>query len=277
MKVFKQNNKLTIYLPFEVAKALNIGENDEVDFFRYKENGFIFMKKSDVAEMLMGGAPASPPAPPVIQKGNDYISAEELAVLMKLDTIRYPQRTKEEIGKLLNSQEKALLQQLIKKHAVNPFKKGSVELYGISKGIYDKFLMRKKVATETKQTVPKVQLSGHIEGPYAPFIRSLEENGFLIVQTEAEAGGVSLALEQSIRQGKVLGTRSFNKKFYIVTRMFFDMHNPDIMKAMRKGSSRTSEIAEAAGLEEEAARAILVLLAENGDVREKRKDYFALA
>lgn len=279
MKVFKQNNKLTVYLSPEVAKALGIEENDEVDFFKYSDKAFLFLKKADVASLLMGTpvVSATPPAPPVIQTGSDYIGNEEIAVLKKLDTVRYPQRTREKINEILGSQERTILQQLVKKGAVTPFKKGGVELYGISKSVYDRFLMRKKQGPETKQSPIRVQLSGHMEGPYASFIRSLEDNGFLVVQTEAEAGGISLALEQSIRQGKVLGTRSFNKKFYIVTRQFFDMHNPGIVKAMREGASKASEIAGEAGMSEDAARAILYLLAENGDVREKRKDYFALA
>jgi hypothetical protein len=130
---------------------------------------------------------------------------------------------------------------------------------------------------ESKAVQPRVQLSGHIEGPYASYIKSLEENGFLVVQTEAEAGGVSLALETSIRRGQVLGTRSFNKKFYIVTRQFFDMHNPAIAKAMREGLSKVDDIARKAEMSEDATRAVLYLLAENGDVREKRRDHFALA
>lgn len=285
MKVFKQNNKLTIYISPDVAKELGIEEGDEVDFFKYSDKSFLFMKKSDVANLLMGSTTAPQP---VVQKANDYLDNEELSVLRKLDTLRYPQRTKEKINEILDSQEKVVLQQLVKKKMVGLFKKNNVELYSISKDVYDKFLMRKKPVAQTekqvtvqqreaKPSMPKVQLSGHIEGPYASYVRTLEENGFLVVQTEAEAGGVSLALENSIRRGQVLGTRSFNKKFYIVTRQFFDMHNPSITKAMRDGISKVGEIAEKASMSEDAARAILYLLAENGDVREKRKDSFALA
>ncbi len=276
MKVFKQNNKLAVYLSPEAAKELGIEENDDVDFFKYSDKAFLFMKKSEVANLLAG---ITSVPQPVIQRGGDYIGVEEIAVLKKLDTIRYPQRTLEKINDILNAQEKALLQQLIRKKAVNPFKKGNVELYGISKSIYDKFLMRKKPsqgeASPSVQSKPIERM--HIEGPYAPLIRSLEERGYLVVQTEAEAGGVSLALEDRIRHGKVLGTRSFNKRFYIVTRQFFDQHNPAIIKAMREGASKVAEIADKARMPEEGSRAILYLLAENGDVRERRKDSFTLA
>ncbi len=274
MKVFKQNNKFTVYLSTEAVQELGIREDDEVDFFRYSEKAFLFMKKADVANMLMGSSVAPKP---VIQNGSDYIGNDEIAVLKKLDTVRYPQRTAEKVAEMLGQSEKAILQQLIKKGAVSVFRKNNTEIYSISKSIYDRFLMRKKQEAEVRQRPVRVQLSGHIEGPYSQFIKSLEENGFLVVQTEAEAGGVSLALEQSIRQGKVLGTRSFNKKFYIVTRQFFDEHNPAVVKAMRSGTSKVGEIAAEAGMSEDAARSVLYLLAEYGDVRERRKDSFALA
>ena len=281
MKVFKHNNKLAVYLSGEVQKALGVDENDEVDFFKYNDKAFLFLKKDEVSSLISGNLSV---AIPVVQKGDDYISNEELQVLKKLDTVRYQQRTKKKVAEILNREESRLLEQLIEKNAVNTFKKDNQELYSISRGIYDKFLMRNKVPEKRADskgvavpTPPKVQLSGHIEGPYSHFIKILENDGFLVLQTEAEAGGVSLALEESIRHGKVLGTRSFNKKFYIVTRQFFDMHNVKIIAAMREGIEKTQEIAKKANLPEEGARAILQLLAESGDAREKKRDSFTLA
>ncbi|MDE1850979.1 MAG: hypothetical protein KGH54_04280, partial [Candidatus Micrarchaeota archaeon] len=87
----------------------------------------------------------------------------------------------------------------------------------------------------------------------------------------------SLALEGSIRRGQVLGTRSFNKKFYIILRTFFDRHGPKILKALKDGGMRVSQIASETGVDEDGIRAILYLLAESGDVSEKRKDFFTLA
>jgi predicted transcriptional regulator len=85
-------------------------------------------------------------------------------------------------------------------------------------------------------------------------------------------------LEDSIRHGQVLGTRSFsNKKFFIVTRQFLDRHIPSIFKMLREGARRTSEIAANENIDADAARAILYTLAENGDITEKKKDIFAIA
>ncbi len=106
---------------------------------------------------------------------------------------------------------------------------------------------------------------------------SLEKNGFLVLQTEAEAGRVSLLLEQSIRHGQILGTRAFNKKFYIVRRSYFDKNSGPILKKLREESDRVVELARELSIEEDGARAVLYLLSENGDVSEKKRDTFAIA
>ena len=75
----------------------------------------------------------------------------------------------------------------------------------------------------------------------------------------------------------VLGTRAFNKKFYIITRLFFEKHSPGIIKTLRQGSMPVIEIAKTQNLDEEAVRGILYLLSEAGDIREQRRDVFAIA
>ena len=292
VKIYKQNNKLILYLPVEVIKSLNLEENEEVDFFKLNQKSFMFAKKSDAANLLLGkdeGKVSDSPQMLAQRQsfGNDHLSDEEIAVLKKLDTIRYNMRTKENVEKLLSESEKLTLNQLLKRKAVNIFKsdKAQSPLYGISTSVYDKFLMRKNTAIIVQQ--PQSSAKAPIRAFKIPLLKksvddnpyviSLEENGFLVLQTEAEASSMSLALEESIRQGFVLGTRAFNRKFYVVLRSFIEKNSGSIVKAIRSGSNRVSEIAKEVGISEDAARAILYLLSENGDVSEKRKDYFVIA
>ena len=108
-------------------------------------------------------------------------------------------------------------------------------------------------------------------------VLSLEKNGFLVLQTEAEAGRVSLILETSIRHGQILGTRAFNKKFYIVRRTYFDKNSGGILKKLRENSYKVADLADELKIDEDGARAILYLLSENGDVSEKKRDTFTIA
>ena len=114
MKIYKQNNKLAIYLPYEVLENLNLTESDEVEFFKYSDKAFLFAKKSDIASMLAGQSLAQLPQARQAQQKNapsapSELSAEEIAVLKKLDTVRYSLRNEENIGKILNAREKQIL------------------------------------------------------------------------------------------------------------------------------------------------------------------------
>jgi hypothetical protein len=208
-------------------------------------------------------------------------SADELAVLKKIDTIRYENRTQENVSKILSESERRVLQSLIANRAVSQFRgKSGKELYSIPKNIYDNFLMRKKPAAQLKQESKEFvkEVSSYKE-PKDENIVSLEKNGFLVLQTEAEASRVSVMLENSIRHGQVLGTRSFskNREFYIILRTYFDRHAQSILKKLRERGYRVSDLSKELGISEDGARAILYILAENGDVMEKKRELFTIA
>ncbi len=290
MKVYKtKDNKYMVYLSFEVIKQLGLKGEEEMDFFKFSDKAFLFAKKEDITKLLLGttssiSAGPAPAAPIGMQVKKVDITQDEIAVLKKLDTLRYTNRTPANVAKILNEGEKKVLQGLINKRVVWLFKdKGS---YSISKDIYDKFLMRNKgtsVPMQTKQetqTISKVAIAPKVAT--APIkienenVTKLENDGFVVLPTDAEASSLSLAVEDSIRSGKVLGIRAFNKKFYIVLRAFFDRNSGGIIKELKDGPKNVSELVKRTGLKEDGIRAMLYLLSEQGDVSERRKDVFTL-
>lgn len=279
-----------MYLPFEVINALKLKDGDEVDFVKLNQSSFAFAKKSDIASMLVGTRIAQEQKPEVRTAAQQVsMSDTELSVLKKLDTLRYMNRTPENVSRILNESEKATLKQLLDKKRVTLFKNSKgAQLYSIPKSIYDTFLMRKKQGQQEQKKEEGMRESKIVkqytymlkkkpESAQDPNVKFLEQNGFVVVTTEGEAATLSLALEESIRQGIVLGTRAFNKKFYVVLRAFFERYSGAIIKELREGSSKVGEIADTLGLDEDGIRGILYLLSENGDVSEKKKDTFALA
>jgi hypothetical protein len=249
-------------------------EDDELDFFKFSENAFLVAKKEDIAALLSKNAPKN--------DEKNKLSNEEIAVLKKLDTLRYNMRSKQNVEKILNNDERKILYGLMKKNIVKVFtNEGKQELYSISKDVYDKFLMRKKEGEKKIAEGPKKEINSSLEikekyGIEHEDVKKLEEKGYVVLQTEAEAASISIALEESIKQGFVIGIRSFNKKFYIMLRSFFDKYAPQIIKILGGGEAKVEDIARMLGIEEEAARGILYLLAESGDVSEKKKDLFVL-
>ena len=91
------------------------------------------------------------------------------------------------------------------------------------------------------------------------------------MNSEAEATSLSTLLEASIRMGLVIGTRAFNKKFYIALKRFVAENAASVLKLIEKKSVPLPEIAKSLNIDEDAARTILYLLAESGDATEVRK------
>lgn len=320
-KVYKvKNNKLVVYLPYDVIEALKIKDGDDIDFLKYGESTYLVAKKMDIVKLLSKANLASVEEPKPSAKtyvpnlstkpaaktyvpnasSNRNISLEpgELTVLKKLDTLKYNDRTSVKVAGMLNSSEKETLQALLDKGFVVPFKKaGDKDVrYSIQKSVYDMFLYRNKRPAEepavTVQPKAKMQQSGKTPPPAVQpraweqkltssgsdaYIEMLESKGFLVLSNEADAAMVSAALEASIRQGLVLGTRAFNRKFYIGLRGFINKYAARILKAIDQKSLGISDIVKETGVEEDGARTILYVLSESGDVTEVRRDIFRAA
>ncbi len=298
-RIYKVKDRLMVTLPPEMIKELGLSEGDELEFFKVNSTAFLASKgASKVPEPAQAQPQRQPQGTGRLDRME--LSEDEIGVLRKLDTIRYPMRSMESMEKLLTSQDKSVLDKLIKKGVVTIFKGASNQpLYSISKIIYDRFLMRKKPvqARNTPEPIAVKAVEHKVDRPAKPIqfrarpgeikikagfgnpnVEILEEHGFIVLQTETEASSLSLALEESIRQGFVIGTRAFNKRFYIVLRSFFDRYGIESMRAIREGANRVEQISEKVGLDDpEGVRAVMYLLAEAGDVSEKRKDYFVLA
>ncbi|MEM3212311.1 MAG: AbrB/MazE/SpoVT family DNA-binding domain-containing protein [Candidatus Micrarchaeaceae archaeon] len=280
VKVFKKDNKYIIYIPYEVVNQLRISQDDEVDFFRFSNTAFLFAKKADVASLIT--STASSPA----KRIKIEIAPEELAVLKKLDTLRYPVRTEANVLKLLNNSEKRVLDKLIERKLVALFndEKRKEKLYSISKYVYDNFLMRKKPVQQqvSAEEVDQARAWGEVEAPMAKpnidnkDISALEKYGYVVIGTEAEAAALSLAMADSIRQGQVIGVRAFNKKYYIMLRSFFEKNSAKLVKELNNGPKTIAELSNALSADPDALRGMLYLMAEQGDVTENRKDVFAL-
>ncbi|MEM0154316.1 MAG: hypothetical protein QW814_00580 [Methanothrix sp.] len=276
-------------MPREIVKTLGIKEGDDIDFIQYKDLYYIIAKRSDIAKLITGSASqplAQQQAKPAAEVPK--LSEAEVNVLKKLDTLRYSMRTTPEVAKILDKEERITFKQLEKKHIIVPFKdKEQKTHYSIQKMFYDNYLMRKKPVEQPKQeyklNLSKVKAKEVAKTSTTPinaiekYMDTLQDAGYIVVPTEAEASAISAALEDSIRRGLVIGTRAFNKKFYIVMRSFINSNTSAITAQIAEKSSSVPMIAKACKLDEEAVRAILYILAESGEVTEVRKDIFRLA
>ncbi len=272
----------------DVIGALGLKEGDEISFSRQADRSFAVTRK--VVDQV------ARPQPGIGFKSAPTITGEELAVLKKLDSIRYGDRTKDRLKQALTPMEKKVLVGLIKKKYVEPYKKAGEQAfkYGIPKKIYDAFLMgtREKGRTQVQQQQnvvvqvpvattrptqliqrePKKWEKALSEGN--AYLDLLETNGFLVVANQTEASAISSELEASIRTGQVIGTRAFNKKYYIALRAFVSRNSQRVLKAIGTKPTSVDEIAKTTEIDPDGVRAILYIMAENGDVAEAKRDVF---
>ena len=283
-------------LPFDVVNSLGIKEGDEVDFIRYNAKSFLFAKKSDLLSAIEGKPSAEQPSgqrssPSPAAAPEEVVTEKELDVLKVLDSIRYAERTSENISKALKPGMAQTLSELQKRKIVNTYKKDDGVLrYGIAKWVYDKYLYGKRPAAEKQQkerpSEPAKPLPSKEAQPkkwilklteHDAFTELLESQGYLVIANTPDAERLSAMLEESIRMGLVLGTRAFNRKFYVALRSYINKYASKILGLISDKAKPVSEIAEEIGVDEDGVRTILYILSESGEVVERRKDSFKAA
>jgi bifunctional DNA-binding transcriptional regulator/antitoxin component of YhaV-PrlF toxin-antitoxin module len=294
--VYKQNGRLTITLPPELVRLLDIKDGDDVDFLRYSDRSYIFAKTKDLlARISTGPAAAHGPqeAAPVQQRPAPSLSVEELALLKKLDRVKYDQRTSSKVNATLSDQERKVLQRLIDRRVIALMRKGTSQdfAYSISKDVYNRYLYGKRgmeadkelemLSQHSQQPVPKKPVPGPKTWEMAlsskeENVKQLESEGFIVLSTEAEATELASAIEESIHQGQVVGQRAFkNRKFYVALRSYVNKISPRVLKVLSDKRMSVAEIAAATDTPEDGVRAVLYILADSGDVIEKKSDIFA--
>ncbi|MEM4389904.1 MAG: HTH domain-containing protein [Candidatus Micrarchaeia archaeon] len=256
-KLLKLEHGIGVVLPKEILAALAVEEGDELEFSIAKP-GIVVLTKAERPKEESESMRALQP-----------LSPEELALLRKLDAIRFAERVPAEVNKGLTVGEQKILDGLLKKRVVTIYKGGRYP-----RGVYN----------IPREYYPLVKQAGAGPAPPAPSgsvplasIEHLEKFGFMVVPSEAEAKRISEQLEKRIKAGEILGTRSFDRKFYVATREMFLKMGSAIKKILKSGERSVAEIAEALGCSEEAARTVLELLSEQGDVIEKRRGVYRLS
>ena len=106
-KVYKSKvgDKLVVYIPYDVISALDIKDGDDVDFFKFSGKSFLFAKKNDIVDLLTKLQTTGPSVPVQQPSATIAVDAKELAILQKLDTLRYNDRTKDKVNAMTPQSE----------------------------------------------------------------------------------------------------------------------------------------------------------------------------
>lgn len=245
-KIIKKNGRCFIEMPSEIEYL------EELEIFKLKDGFYLVsvpLEKTGTSEKKTTSE-------------NEEITNEERAVITKLLSIKFEQRTPKNVAKMLNQRELLLIKELEKKGFVNVFKgrKYAEGVYNISDRIYSILHSHSR----TKESAQKTDESDKLS--------QLNKRGYVILN-EKEAFANMERIRESIKNGIAKGLKGFDGNYYLVDSKFFSDNGRKILKVLDKDRS-INEIAKALKMDEEAVKTLLVFLAESGEVIEKRKGIY---
>lgn len=247
IRVLRKQDKAYIELPSEMAGG------EEIELFQLRDGYYLL------------SVPLGQPAKP-----KDAITDMEKAVLRKLLSIRFENRTPAHVNKALSESELAVLKDLEERKIVNVFigRKYKDGVYNISDRIYPLLSQKAPARPQQEQRRPKTYSSPDTA------VLALKSHGFVVIPNKREAFGLSEKLGSDMKKGAVIGVKGFDGRFYAVTRNYFTSSQGSINSVLKEDMDAPS-IASAAKLDPEGCMAVLRLMAENGDIIEKKKGVFA--
>jgi len=269
VRVIRHGENLAIIIPKEM---LGIRDGAELEFVEVKPGIYTLVSPEALAakvakEALPEVAKEAPKA-----AAGDGPTADELRLLRKLDRIAYTERLPPKVQRLLLEDEKKVLKELIEKGFVRIYKAGKYAqtgVYDISSKIYP--LVRQKAAVQAAEIPPERTA----EKRTLTWDEHLGKYGYVIVENEIDAKAASAKLEQEIKSGEVLGTRGFDRKYYVAQRRFYDAWSGRIWQLLKQGERGCPEVATSLAMSEVACKVALELMREKGEVLEKRKGLYS--
>ena len=204
----------------------------------------------------------------------------ENELLRKLSLIRFENRVPEEVDQTLSQEEKKTLASLISKGFVEIFhgrKYKSGGVYNIPDFAYShakEYGMQPAVpAQEAKPEQPAAAR----QSPKSANLIFLEKNGWLILESEQDAKYFGNETAEAVKAGTVSGLKSFDGKYYFITKKFSEEAGARLKKSLEKSEKTADELARETNIPAEGCRALLAHLGESGDLLEKKKGKYALA
>lgn len=251
----KIDKNLLALLPQQLKNSLALREGDELEFSEAAAGVWILTRKG-IEEAVKAFLEKEKSK---AEKG--VLSEKELALLAKLDSVRFERRIPGVVNKTLTVAERKTLECLLKKQFVTIYREGKYAkngVYNIPREVYAEL---KKAEKSEKKTEAKDMYS------------FFEQNGYVVVEGEEDAKSFSSKLEEQIKAREILGARGFDRKYYVMNKKMYDSLVEKVRKAVEEGSG-AREVAECLKISEELAKTILELMKEEGEAIEKQKGVF---
>lgn len=270
VRAVREGERFVIVLPSE---AHGIRDGAELELIEVKPGIYSLISQDALAPVAAAAPPAAPLArPPSSLKVTD----EELLLLKKMAAMRMENRTVR--GMDLDAREQVLLNALKKRDLVffstKVYPKG---VYGLSQEAYLLAIsgLQRQAATPAEKPAAREERLSERAG--LSWEAHLARYGYVVMEFEGDARDASARLEKELKEGAVLGTRGFDKKYYVAQKGFYQEWGAKVRKLLREsGPSGIGLVSSRLGMSEVAARVELELMREQGELIEKKKGVYWL-
>lgn len=250
IKTIQKESGTYIRLPEDFRKA------EELEIFMLRDGYYLLSlplgaAKSKAEEKATAEPEAKARAPEAVMEDARGLTQSENRVLEKLASIRFEKRTAPSIREDFSRQEKEALLSLEKKGAVTfiKSKKYPDGVYNIQNDFY-----------------PAPKKDAGPEKSASDLEKQLFRDGYMVVQDVNSAQRLSDVLQK--QRGAVTGVKSFDGKYYVVTRAHMERVRR-VLARWRGEYVDPKALAAKFGIHPDAVKAVLKILAEGGEYTEK--------
>jgi len=316
LSLFKKDDKIYLQIPDELAGSLSNCKELEIfplkDGFYLLTSGMIAgtsapsvpngtkKEEKEQKKETTENTPHSVTQSTSPQSASSVsLTPAERKVLHGLLTIQFKDRTPEHVKETFNPNELAVLKELEKKKYVTVFygtKYKDTGVYNIDNEVYP--LLKGESAQPTPATYLSASTNqkpaaGNLhpgansqqpepgnQKPVAssqqpvPQLPAILKIGYAVFQNQGEAQEISDEIRK-LPKGEVIGIKGFDGKYYAVTKEYLTEATYNLKNNL-KGDMNVAAITKACNADETGCRAVLYILAERGDVIEKKRDTFTL-
>lgn len=234
--------KIYSEIPDEIAKLLNVKAGDELEF------------RNVYRDLILVTPVGSKAEAPTKERGG--LNEEEWRVLKDVNSVRYYERTRENVLKKLDNKDIAIFNSLFSKKVFFDFSKKGQKWVGIAKEFFP-LLVKERTKKQASD----------------PMISKLQNQGYLVLSNEAEARMLNDKLKKARLFNSVKGVRGFDKRFYII--MLEKLHEIEgnLLKALEK-ERVLKDLSKELNISEELCKTAIEVLREDGSVIEKKKELY---
>ncbi|MFH0927070.1 MAG: winged helix-turn-helix domain-containing protein [Candidatus Micrarchaeota archaeon] len=299
VEIKRENGKLFLEIPLGVSGQFS-SEGQGAEIYSLRDGVLLVCSTGARNEIFSHEAQPRYPAP-AYNSRNFSLSEAEQALVNKLLRIRFFERTEQNVKKAINGEEENVLAQLLSRRAITIFKNSKYPqgVYNISNKIFFAQKPRENFShgapangapssgaaqpslPEAQSSAPEAQNhnANSVAGPALAIntVEHLQKLGYMVLSSEAEAKYLMEQIKGTIKDDDVKGVRGFDKKYYILRKSFLREFEQPIFDLLEQGNSHSKDIGERLGLTPEAITVILMVMADEGLVIERRRGEWAKA